>query len=316
MNVERPVPVGVVGVGSMGRHHARVYSELQEAELVGVADDDEAAAREVAEEYDTEAVPTDDLFELSEAVSIAVPTEYHYDIAVDAMESGASVLVEKPFATSVEEGRAMLEVAEETGATVQVGHVERFNPAVVALSDIIPDLDIIAVQARRLGPPLDRDIGDGVALDLMIHDIDVMLSVVDARVTDVTAEGTRENQHVSAVVGFEDGVVGSLTASRLSQQRVRELTVNAESCTVDVDYVDRSVEIHRDSVPEYVDTEGSLRYRNESVIERPTVENGEPLKHELESFLGAVRNGSAPEVSGEDGIRALDVARTISRQAR
>ncbi|WP_255198821.1 Gfo/Idh/MocA family protein [Halorarius litoreus] len=306
-----PIRVGVVGVGSMGRHHVRVYSELSTADLVGVADSNEQLASDIADEFDTTAYAREDLFQLVDAVSIAVPTPYHYEVAKEAITAGVSVLIEKPFVADYEEGRELIRLAREHDVALQVGHVERFNPAVVALADIVPDLDIIAIEAQRLGPPLDRHIGDSVALDLMIHDIDILLSLVDSPVADVQAIGARNNQYIAATIRFENGVVGDLTASRVTQEKVRRLSLTAEQCRVNVDYIDHTVEIHRHSFPEYVETNGSVRYRNESVIERPTVENGEPLKHELKAFVAAVRDGTEPVVTGEDGLRALELARRI-----
>lgn len=305
------VRVGVVGVGTMGRHHARVYGELQDAELVGVTDANHERATAVADEYDTTAYDRESLYKAVDAVSIAVPTPYHHDVASGAIAHGVGVLVEKPFVADYGEGRDLIRLARDQEAVLQVGHVERFNPAVVTLGDIVPDLDVIAVEAQRLGPPINREIGDSVALDLMIHDIDILLSLVDSSVSDVSAIGAQDNQYIAATLRFDNGVVGDLTASRVTQEKVRQLSLTARECRVNVDYIDHTVEIHRNSMPEYVESEGSVRYRNESVIERPTVENGEPLKHELSSFIAAVRDGTDPVVTGEDGLRALELARRI-----
>lgn len=306
-----PIRVGVVGVGSMGRHHTRVYRELSGAELVGLADADEQRAANLAAEFETSAYTRTELFERVDAVSIAVPTQYHYEVARAALLADVHVLVEKPFVADYSEGRDLIRVAEERDLVVQVGHVERFNPAVVTLSEIAADLDVIAIEAQRLGPPLDREIGDSVALDLMIHDIDILLSLVDSPVADVSAIGARDNQYIAATLRFENGVVGDLTASRVTQQKVRRLSLTAAECRVNVDYIDHTVEIHRSSMPEYVEADGSIRYRNASVVERPTVENGEPLKHELAAFVTAVRDGTEPVVTGEDGLRALEIANRI-----
>jgi predicted dehydrogenase len=309
------IRVGVIGVGSMGRHHARVYRELPNVELFAVADADSDRAQEVADDYDARVLSTEGVLNAVDAVSITVPTEYHYAVARDAIDVGTHVLVEKPLVDDPDAGRELIECADEAGVTLQVGHIERFNPAVQTLGDIVPDLDVIAVDARRLGPPVDREISDSVVLDLMIHDIDVVLSLVDDDLETVESFRTGDDPYVTASLQFENDIVGTLTASRVTQERVRQLSITARECQVNVDYMEQTVQIHRHSLPEYVETNGNVRYRNENVIERPTVDNGEPLKKELESFAEAVATGDEPEVTGEDGIRALEIARTIDRTA-
>jgi predicted dehydrogenase len=170
---------------------------------------------------------------------------------------------------------------------------------------------VLAVSAERLGPPLDRALGSNVVYDLMIHDIDVVQGLLDADPVSVTASGTADGQYATANCAFDDGVVASLTASRVTQQKVRRLAITARECRVLVDYTDQTVEIHRSSTPEYVASEGDFRHRTESVVERPMVDNGEPLKHELRSFVDAVRTGETPVVTAEDGLRAVELAARI-----
>ena len=307
------IDVGVIGVGSMGRHHARVAHELPGAELVGVADVDEEHAVAVAEEFDTGALSNAELLESVEAVSVAVPTPFHHEVALDALEAGVHVLVEKPIARTVAEASELVEVAHSLDLTLQVGHVERFNPAVRSVRRFVDDLDIVAVDARRLGPPIDGDraLTEGVVLDLMIHDLDIIRSLIGAEVTEVTASGRPDGEYVAATLGFENDVVGSVTASRITQRKVRELTLTTTESQITIDYIDRSVRIHRRTRPEFRVDDGELRYRTEQVVERPTVGNGEPLKREFEAFLEAVRNGTTPVVTGRDGLEALSLARRV-----
>lgn len=307
-----PLRVGIVGVGSMGANHARVYSQLADVELIGVADVDDEQARRVAAEYGCEAMEQADLFETVDAVSIVVPTQFHYAVATEALEAGVHVLVEKPFVATEEEGRELIDLADEKGLTLAVGHIERFNPAVDALSELVEDLEVLAIDARRLGPPLDRDIDDSVVLDLMIHDVDVLLALVDSEVVDVSAVERDDGQYAVAQVRFENGVIGTLTASRVTQRKVRSLEVTARECLVEMDYIDQSMEIHRQARPEYTSLGAEMRFRQESVTERPLIESEEPLLRELRSFVDAVVTGSPPEVTGEDGLRALDLCRRIS----
>ncbi|MFC7080022.1 Gfo/Idh/MocA family protein [Halorussus caseinilyticus] len=313
MNADSPdaTNAAVVGVGNMGRHHARVYSELPNVNLVGVFDVDDQQAREVAADHGTRAMNMEALVRAADVASIAVPNQFHAEIASQCIEHGVDVLVEKPFVDDPETGRELLDRAEKAGVTVQVGHVERFNPAIRTLADIVADLDVIAVDAQRLGPPPgDRQVDESAVLDLMIHDIDVVLAILDGEPDEVNARGVRNNQYATASLEFPDAVA-TLTASRVTQQRIRKLSITAEECRVNVDYIDRSVEIHRHSLPEYIEDNGDVRYRHESIVERPTVETGEPLKNQLQSFVAAATSEADPVVSGEDGLRVLEVAREI-----
>lgn len=306
--------VGVIGVGTMGQHHARVYSGLPGAELVGVADTNEQRAREIATSYAADVYDVDELLERVDAVSIAVPTEYHYGLATRCIEAGVDLLIEKPLVRDPERGRRLVREAERAGVTLQVGHIERHNPAVRTLQDIVLDLDVIAIEAARLGPRPDRNrqITDSAVIDLMIHDIDIVLSLLGEDVTSVNAVGAADGRHATATLEFESGTVGTLTASRVTEQKQRTLSITAGDCYVTADYIDQAVQIHRQSVPEFVAENGNVRYRHESVVENPAVDTGEPLKNELSSFLDASENGTDPAVTGQDGLRALELAREIN----
>lgn len=312
---DKPITAGVIGVGNMGQHHARVYKELPGVRLAGIADADDDRAAQIATKYGTVSRDRDGVIDRCDVVSVAVPTRYHYPIVSEALDAGVHVLVEKPFVKDLERGRELIRQATQNDVRLQVGHIERFNPAVQALTDIVTDLDVIAVDVRRLGPPVDRDSEDSVVLDLMIHDIDIVTAITDSSVSTVTSMSARDGNHVTSQIEFENGVVGNLTASRVTQEKVRDLSITAQDCRVNVDYEDQSVQIHRHSLPEYYEDDGSLRYRHESIIEQPTIENGEPLRSELESFVSAVQNGTEPEVTGEDGLTALEIARQIERRA-
>lgn len=302
---------GVVGTGKMGRNHARVYRDLPDVALVGVADTDPEAAERAAEEYGTRALPTEMLLATVDVVSIAVPTQAHADLVAQCIDAGVHVLVEKPFVTDLERGRELAARAESADLTLQVGHIERFNPAIRTLTDIVDDVDVIAIDAERLGPPIDRSLGTSVVFDLMIHDIDVARALLDTEIVSVAATGTRDGEYASASCVCDDDVVATFTASRVTQQKVRRLGITAKDCRIEVDYMDQSIAIHRGSMPEYVQQDGSIRHRTESVVERPYVENGEPLKHELESFTDAVRSGRPPVVTAADGLRAVELAAAI-----
>lgn len=308
-NGHSPTRAGVIGVGHMGRHHARIYSELADVTFVGVHDTAGDRASTVASEYGGTAMDRESLLEAVDVVSVAVPTEYHYETVRTCLEAGVHVLVEKPFVDDLDRGSALLEQATEAGLVLQVGHIERFNPATQVLLDVVADLDVVAVDIRRLGPPVNRHGSDNVIKDLMVHDVDILLALLDGE-PDSLAATAWDERHATAQFQFDNGTVGSLTASRLTQQKIRELAVTARSCRVTVDFISQTVEIHRQSLPEYVEADGDIRYRHESVVEHPTVENGEPLRAEIEAFIQAVRTDSEPPVTGDD---ALDVMRVINR---
>lgn len=314
MSERPPVRVGVIGVGSMGQNHVRVFRELPETELVGIYDANGEQAESVADAFGVDVFALDDLLDSVDAVSIAVPTQYHYDTARECIDAGVSVLVEKPIVEDLENGRQLIEFADQRDVTLQIGHIERFNPAVMTLMELLDDLDIIAIEAKRLGPPLDREIADTAVMDLMIHDIDIMLSIFGEEAEDVHAAGTRGSDYATATIQTPSGRIGQLTASRVTQQKVRELTITAEECRVIVDYIDQSIEITRQSLPEYAKQDG-FRYRHENIVEQVLVERREPLKNELSAFAEAVRTGSEPVVTGEDGLRALSLAREIDALA-
>jgi len=310
-----PLRVGVVGVGSMGSNHARVYRELQSATLVGVADADAERAETVAEAYDTQAMDPIELLDAVDAVSIVVPTSHHVAVATEALRRDVDVLVEKPFVVDVDAGRELVDLAEARDLVLQVGHIERFNPAIRTLSRFAAGLDVLAMTAMRLGPPVARHIDVNPVLDLMIHDIDIMRSLVDAPVESVSAAQVVGEPYVSATLTFETGVVGTLLASRVTQQKVRTLSLTTPESHVTVDYISQSVDIHRQSLPEYLETESGVGFRHQSIVERPATEHAEPLKLELESFLDAVRDRGEPEVTGADGLAAVEIAGRIMASA-
>lgn len=315
MSRAAPVRAGVIGVGTMGQNHARVYRELPETELAGVFDADPERAEDAAERYETEVRSMGELLDHVDVVSVAVPTEYHYETVRECIDAGVDVLVEKPFVDDPENGRRLVEFATDRGVTLQVGHIERFNPATQKLLEIADDLDIIGVDARRLGPPIDRDIDDTAVMDLMIHDVDIVTALVDEEVASVNAVGNDDVRYAAANLQFNSGIVGQLTASRVTQEKERTLSLSAKNCRVKVDFIAQTIEIHRQSLPEYVEENGDVTYHHENIVERLSVEKREPLKNELSAFVEASVQGTQPAVTGEDGLRALELTRTIDELA-
>lgn len=302
---------GVVGVGSMGSHHARVYNELSDTKLVGVTDKDSTTANEVAERYGTESRSLDDLLTDTDLISVTVPTRAHYSIAKRAIEQDVGILVEKPFVEEFGRGRDLINRANRAEVPLAVGHIERFNPVVDIVSEALGEAEIIAVAAQRLGPPVNRDSNVGVVMDLMIHDIDIVSTLIDSDITDLTAVSSGTGDYATAQFEFGSGTVCSLTASRITQERVRELSVTTREFHIEADYINQSVDIYRHSSPEYQQRNGNVSYKEGSIVERPAVDGEEPLKRELRSFAEAVRTGSEPRITGEDGLQAFSIANEI-----
>jgi predicted dehydrogenase len=306
MNVLR---AGVVGVGHLGRHHARHYASLPGVKLVGVTDTDADQGRKVAQEYG--ATYYDSLDALLEGgldlASVAVPTTAHRAVATRLMEGGVDVLVEKPIAASVDEAGQLVETAAKTGRILQVGHIERFNGAVVALFDAVRAPKFI--ECHRLSPYPMRGQDVSVVLDLMIHDLEIVLSLVKSPVVSIDAVGvpifSPEEDIANARLQFENGCVANLTSSRVSMERMRKIRIFEPNAYVSTNFSDQEVLIYRKrNVP--TGEEASPMDRIE--IEQLTVSREEPLKMELEAFVSCVRDRTRPLVSGEDALEALKLA--------
>lgn len=302
-----PVRVGVIGVGYLGIHHARVYHELDEAELVGVADLDASRAGEVAQKYSTRAFNDyRDLLPLVDAVSLVTPTLSHRDIGLECLRAGCDLLVEKPIATDLNEADELIGEAERTDRILQVGHLERFNPVVIEAERLIKSP--VFFESERLSPFLGRGTDVDVTLDLMIHDIDIILSLCHGRVSEVRAVGASvlsENLDVSkAWIEMDNGIRALVTAGRLSPTKRRTLRVFQHTGFIHIDYQEMEVRYH------WRQPDGRIMH---DVI-RP--EKTEPLKNEIRDFLRCVSTRSEPRVSGKDGREALRVALEISRRIK
>jgi predicted dehydrogenase len=297
----------VVGVGHFGRHHARILSRLPEARLVMVVDIDPDRAAAVATE--TGAVPETDVRVLDgrvDAVTLAVPTELHHAVALPLLERGISVLVEKPMARSVAEADALVAAAEASGATLAVGHTERYNPAVVAALPLIRAPRFIEVH--RIGAFPARSLDVDVVFDVMIHDLDIILTAVGHDVETIEAVGvpvlTDRVDIANARLRFTSGCIANLTASRISQDRVRKLRFFQQDAYISVDCADQEVEGWR-----VARTPGSAPAIAGGKLEVP---RGEPLELELADFVRVVTVGGPPRVSGADGRRALALAQRVA----
>jgi predicted dehydrogenase len=313
----KPIRVGVIGAGRMGERHCRVYSTMRGAEFVGVFDVDHVRGHEVAERYDARYFdsPIDLLHEV-DAVTIATPTPFHFDLAMEAFMSGVHALIEKPLALTVEQGRTLVETARKSNLTVQVGHVERFNPAYIELKNVADDLSVVAVLIRRQSPFDISNKDVNVINDLMIHDIDLLLNLVGQPVESVMASGRAvmngATDHAVANFVFQNGPIATLIASRVTQSKVRRVDITAQNAYVEGDLLSKSVSIHRRLMHEYK----GAKYRQESIVENIQIPVAEPLLLEQQHFVECVRENRQPSVSVEDGLRAVEYAAEISRMAR
>lgn len=301
------IAAAVVGLGYAGNLHASKYKTLSSAELVCVADVNEERAREAGERYGIPAV-TDyhDLFDKVRCVSIAVPTQQHYVVARDFLTAGIDVLVEKPITSTVRDGTRLVELAREKGCILQVGHLERFNPVVRELSKVISVPKF--VECHRLGPFVARGTDVNVVLDLMIHDIDIIASLVHAPVTTIDATGvpvvTDKPDIANARIRFDDGCVANVTASRVSMKRERKIRFFQSNAYISMDYDAKTAEVFRMVDP----GRGWAGIQGETI----TMENGDALRDQIDSFVEAVISRKRPLVSGEDGLHALRIATAIS----
>ncbi|MFY8148928.1 MAG: Gfo/Idh/MocA family oxidoreductase [Prochlorococcaceae cyanobacterium] len=314
----KPVKVGVIGIGNMGWHHARVLSLLRDAELVGVADPDEARGQLAVEQFNCNwFADYRTMLEHVEAVCIAVPTLLHHRVGMHCLEAGLHVLIEKPIAASQEEAADLIRAASAAGRLLQVGHIERFNPAFRELVKVVANEEVVVLEARRHSPNADRANDVSVVLDLMIHDIDLVLELAGAPVVRLAAAGGRSAEgpidYVNATLGFANGVVASLTASKMAHRKIRSLSAHCRSSLMETDFLNHNLRIHRRSHGSVSAEHGELVYRNDGFIEEVSTTSIEPLYAELEHFLQCVRGEETPAVDGLQASRALQLADLIEQ---
>jgi predicted dehydrogenase len=322
MAVTQPVRAGVVGTGHMGQYHVLVYAELPGVELVGVADIDADRARGIAARYDTQAFGDHrELIGKVDVASVAVPTEQHFHVARDLLEAGVSVLVEKPMTPTLEEARELFAVAKRGGAILHVGHVERFNGAVDELKHLVTAP--ILIESRRLGPFIPRVQKDTVVMDLMIHDIDIVLNLVDSRPVRLAAQGASVHSEVADVaavqIRFDSGAVATITASRATEEKIRTLAITQPDAYIVLDYTEQDIHIYKRAAQEYTMRRGSIRYSRASFVEHLKVHRDNPLKLEIQHLIGAMRRRRAGEpvtLAQPDDLRSLAMALEIERMIR
>lgn len=307
--------VSVIGVGSMGYNHVRIYSELENANLVAISDMVRGTLDKVSKEFNTVGyVDYDNILQIDdiEVVNICVPTVFHHDVVMRAIEAGKNVLVEKPIASKLNEAEEMIKAAEDAGVTLATGHVERFNPAVRVAKKLIDEGaigEVVTANSKRLGPfpPRIRDVG--VAIDLAIHDIDIFNYLFNSRANTVFANMSSKlkncefEDHAEIMTKYDSGVLSILETNWLTPYKKRQLNITGIDGIISVDYGNQTVTL----------------FKENNQVEDIKVENKEPLKEELRSFVDCVQNNTPPEVSGKDGYEALrivDAAMTSSKDKR
>lgn len=315
----QPVRVGVIGAGKMGGNHLRIYAGLKGVELVGVVDADAARARSAAARYGCRAFGSaQEMAGELDAATIAVPSSRHAEVAGPLLEKGVHCLVEKPLATTEADCETLIAAADTSGAVLLVGHVERFNPVVRQLGQILAGNVVHAVDVRRMSALSARITDVDVVADLMIHDVDVVLSLLGNDVTGVFARGVGSSggagpDYVTATLMFAGGSMATLTASRITHNKIRELNVTADIGYVTADYLNQELLIHSQARTKGSTSEGGGSYVLDLSIERVLIRPEEPLDVEIRHFVGAVRNATPPLVSGRDALDAMRFVWEIQR---
>lgn len=331
MNASTRLKAAVVGAGHMGRHHVRIYSELPDVDLIAVVDTDLDRAGQLAEKFQARAVDSiEQIIDQVDIASIAVPTVAHLELARPFIEAGKAVLIEKPIAFSVDEARQILQLAEEHDTIVQIGHSERFNPVVRAMQrmEIVPKF----IESQRISPFTFRSADIGVVMDMMIHDIDIVLSLTGQPVTRVDAVGVSvlgsHEDIANARLTFADGCVANLTASRLALKTERKIRIFCDQAYLNLDYHRRTglaikrdanldvLKIAREGKVEDLAELAGFDYSKLVKVEPLAIGDEEPLTAELSAFVDAVRNNTEPAVSAKDGLAAVETADRIVKSIK
>lgn len=313
------IRIGVIGVGVMGEHHVRNYSAMESSELVGVFDKDTKKAKRIAKTFGiTTYTNLPKLLSKIEAASICVPTQLHRQVALETISQGVHVLIEKPISLTLQDADKIIKAAKKHGVRLMIGHVERFNPAILTLKDVIHEDKIIYIESQRLGPYVEAHQDVGVTFDLMIHDIDIIRSLVKSPVKKISSvmhklkSQTEDISHAQLL--FENGAIAVLTASRITEKRERKLNVTLKDSYITADYQTQEVFIRSGLTSKYVGGQ-NVSYKQVGAIEIPYVQRGEPLRNELEHFVYALENNQPFSVTGEDGRDNLTLTLDIVKNS-
>ncbi len=316
----QPVRVGVIGVGNMGQHHTRVLSLLKDVELIGISDVDRVRGIDTASKYQIQFFHNyQAMLPLVDAVCVAVPTRLHHDVGMTCLQAGVHVLIEKPIAASIAEAESLVNKAAQQQRILQVGHIERFNPAFQELTNVLKTEEVLALEAHRMSPYSDRANDVSVVLDLMIHDIDLLQELAASPVIRLTASGSQSGpgylDYVTATLGFANGIVATLTSSKVTHRKQRRIVAHCKKSLTEADFLNNDIQIHRQVTASCHAAHGQVLYRQDGLIEQVSTSNIEPLHAELEHFVNCVRGGEQPSVGGAQALKALRVASLIEQMA-
>jgi predicted dehydrogenase len=314
----KQVRIGVIGLGRMGQHHCRIYSNQKDAQLVGVFDIDQKLTNETSAKFDLHAYRRlDDLLDQVDAVTISTPTPTHFDISMRCIERNIHVLVEKPVTDKAEYAEIIGQSLKNKNLIFQVGHIERFNPTYIELKKVLSQLDTIAINFRRLSPYRVSNTDVDVVLDLMVHDLDLSNDITGKEPDKIAAFGlmpfSTTLDHVVAQLYYAGNPLINLTASRVTEQKIRSVEVTTTDTYIEADFMNKSICMYSGSRGEFLGkNRNGVSYRQESTIERILVPNIEPLAAEIQSFLDCIIHNHIPRVSISDGLSALRLANKIS----
>ncbi len=329
MTLEK-LKIAVIGTGHLGKEHARVYSEIPEVDLVGVVDINTSVGEEIAKRCNTKYYSSfKEILNKVDVASVVVPTKSHYEITKELLKNGIHVLVEKPMTGTVSEAEDLIKLSQQNSTILQPGYIERFNPALQAIQKL--DISLKFIECHRLSPFTFRSADIGVVLDLMIHDIDIILYLSKSKVKRIDAVGVNvisdKEDIANARIQFENGCVANITASRVSFEPMRKIRLFSENSYITLDYQKQDALIYKKSPKltlKSIDTKSknvstikdlkNFSFGDLLKIERIKMNNQEPLRKELESFINCIKNGEQPVVSGEEGIKAIKTAAIIREE--
>ncbi|MBU0599728.1 Gfo/Idh/MocA family oxidoreductase [bacterium] len=313
------INVGVIGTGHMGEYHVRTYSEIPNVNLIGVVDPDEERVNKIAKRYNVQAYTNyRKILDQVEAVTIAVPTYLHYEVAKEFLKAKVHVLLEKPMTEDLSQAQELTDLAISKKVILKVGHVERFNAAVGELKNIVTNP--IFIECRRLGPYNGRINDTGVVLDLVIHDVDIVLNLVNSPVKNINVAAQSVVSSYEDIANiqmvFENGCIANITASRVTENKIRTLAITQKEAYIYLDYANQDLHIHRQASSKYILSREMLRYKQESFIERLFVHRDNPLKLELKDFIECIltKNQSFEEL--QDNLKSLEITLEILRKAK
>lgn len=316
------IKIGVIGVGRMGQNHCRVYSGLRQVNFVGVYDTNFSTAERAAQRYEIQAYRSiDDLLAEVDAVSITTPTPSHFELAMRCLDQGKHILIEKPICETLEQAEIVAKVSNGCDLVVQVGHIERYNPTYTELKNVLETLPPLTINFRRLSPFQGSNIDVDVVQDLMTHDLDLVLDLVHARPEMIYTSGlklfTDRLDHAVVQLTFKCGPIVTLTASRITEQKIRSIEVTTQSAYLEADLLNKLILVHRRASGKYLnENHANIKYHQESFIERILVPPLEPLLNEIQQFVHSVIEHEKPLVTAGDGLNALRLALEIREQSR